>query len=270
MTKLSVVPVLLALVAALSSSSNAACPCLYTDEDAEDCIVYGKIDGELVRWMRAPQECLDVLDIRVNAPDPSLICASSNGFVNSLRSGLLSSSTVKYGLGVSQMEGGFWVEGNNNFPVIKDSITINDITTACTGTDEVNCYTAMKPYFENDAGGKQEMADACETLEKGVRNALELEQSTTRLRLCLEDEQGFNIRQECDSIWAEVSQRLEENPDRECQFVSFGPGTTTLPECDGDGGGDGDKGGDSARQVGTVGIGIVVSLSLMLTNMMLW
>jgi hypothetical protein len=43
-------------------------------------------------------------------------------------------------------------------------------------------------------------------------------------------------------------------------------GTTTLPECDGNG----DGGGDSASQVGTVGIFIAVSLSLMLTNMMLW
>jgi hypothetical protein len=267
MNKLSVFPVVLALVAALSST-NAACPCLYTDEDAEDCLVYGKIDGELVPWMRASQECLDVYDIKINAPDPSLICASSNGFVNSLRSGRLSSSTVKYGLGVSQMDGGFWAEsGTNNLPVIKDSITINGITTACTPDEvQVDCYTAMKPYFGSDPDGQQEMKDVCETLETQRRNSLELEQSTLRLRLCIEDDQGSTIRQVCDSMWQEVSQKIEENPDRECQFLSFGPGTTTLPDCD-DGGGGG--GGDSASHVGIAAI-VAVSLSLMLTNIMLW
>jgi hypothetical protein len=61
--------------------------------------------------MRASQECLDIDDInKINAPDPSSICVTSNGFVNSLNSGRLSSSTVKFGLGISQVDGGFWAE----------------------------------------------------------------------------------------------------------------------------------------------------------------
>jgi hypothetical protein len=265
MNKLSVSRVVLAL--ATLSSTNAACPCLYTDDDAEDCIVYGKIDGDLVPWMKASQECLDIYKIKSSAPDPALICASSNGFVNSLRSGLLSSSQVKFGLGVSQ--GGFWVEsGTNNLPVIKDSITINGITTACTPeTVQVDCYTAMKPYFEGDADGKKEMADVCETLKVGMRNALEFDQSVLRLRLCIEDSQGSNIRQQCDGIWTEVSQKIEENPDRGCQFVSFGPGTTALPGCEEGVGSKEVESEDSASsQVGTFAI-LVVCLSLILTNM---
>jgi hypothetical protein len=183
------------------------------------------------------------------------------------------------------MDGGFWAEsgindlprGANNLPVIKDSITINGITTDCTPQSvEVDCYTAMKTYFENDADGQQEMANVCEKLETDARKVLEAEQSTLRYRLCIEDVQGTNIRQECDGLWAEVSKIIAENPDRECEFVSVGP-ETTLPGCDGgDGdGGDGDRGGndghgDSATQVRTVAIVAVASLSLMVTNMMVW
>ena len=267
MNKLSVFPFVL-LLAALTST-NAACPCLYTDDDAEDCLVYGTIDGELVPWMRASQECLDIYDINIRPPDPSSICATSNGFVDSLRSGRLSSNALKLGLGISQIDGGFWAEGEtNNLPVIKDNITINGITTVCTPqVAQLNCYTAMKPYFENDADGQQEMADACETLDTQRRKSLEFEQSTLRLRLCIEKNQGSTIRQVCDEIWQEVSQKIEENPAKGCEFISVGPGTISLPECDV--GGDDGNGGDSASQVRIVAIASV-SLSLILSCMMLW
>jgi hypothetical protein len=268
--KLSFFPAVLALAAL--SSTDAACPCLYTDDDAEDCIVYGKIDDELVPWMRASPECLDLYNLRSSVPDPSLICASSNGFVDSLRSGLLASRTVKFDLGVSQMDGGFWEQdggSTNILPVIKDSITINNVTTACTPQEvQVDCYTAMKPYFESDPDGQQEKVNVCETLENEARNGLELEQSSLRLRLCIEDEQGSNIRQQCNDLWAEVSQQIAENPGRDCTFVSVGSGTTTLPGCDE--GDDNDDGGDSASQVGIVLVVSSSSLLLMLTNVLLW
>ena len=261
--------ILLGLVLLISGSSRrvqADCDqCVFDDSDSDDCTVYGNVQGRLVGWSRASQSCLDRYQIDINPPDPTLICSTVNGFVNSLRNGLLENSSVKYGLGIAAMPpDGFFEEVQSGvavLPEIRDQITIEGKTYNCTeatGGDEIQCYDAMKQVYFLSEDGKKEMDDVCETLANSVRLALEEEQFTVRIRICTEMVQGFefNIFPECNPLNDQVEEQMDLlTGDSGCSALGFGPAqiASQIPdECkrsvggeNGGGGDDGDDGDDS-------------------------
>ena len=201
------------------------CPCKFDGNDPDDCPVYGTLDNELKAWPKASQACLDAYQIKKNAPDPTLICTSANSFVNALKNGSLSSSTVKFGLGIPH--GGFWKESDTNpdIPVLKDSITIDGTTYNCEAS-ESDCYNAMKPYFGEDEEGMKEMDDVCTQMANAFINARELEQSLLRVRLCSESRENTAIETDCMEMYNAIKSDLEANTDLNCG--GFGTGTQNM------------------------------------------
>lgn len=236
------------------TASTEGCPCLFNGDDADDCIVYGALDSDLKAWSKVDQDCLDAYSIKIDAPDPSLVCSSANSFVNGLKNGALSSSQAKFGLGVPY--GGFF-EGsdmNAGLPVLKDSITIDGTTYDCAAS-ESDCYNAMKPYFESDADGMKEMQEVCDTMEGAVRVARELEQSTLRIRICQEERESATILSACSDIYAEMQSDLDDFSNLNCAAFGIGPGNRDLPDCG--------EGGDwTSAGVSTVG-GVTIFGSLL-------
>ena len=214
-----------------SSASVVGCPCLFNGDDQEDCVVWGSLDGELHPWSKADQACLDAYEIKIDAEDPSIMCSSTNSFVNGLKNLPSSLSTVKFGLGIPY--GGFWEESSTNpdIPVLKATITIDSTTYDCESS-ESDCYNAMKPYFESDADGMQEMDDVCEQLENEQRNARELEQSTLRVRICQEDREGATIVSECSTMFADMESDLQTFSTMNCGGFGTGIGSQVPPECE--------------------------------------
>jgi hypothetical protein len=213
-----------------TDTTTGGCPCLFDGDDADDCIVYGALDGDLKAWPKVEQDCLDAYSIKIDAPDPSLVCGSANSFVNGLKNGALSNSPAKFGLGIPY--GGFWEESDMNadIPVLKDSITIDGNTYDCEAS-ESNCYNAMKPYFESDSEGMKEMQDVCDTMEGAVRVARELEQSILRTRICQETRESASILSSCSDIYDEMESDLETYSSLNCGGFGFGPGGRDLPDC---------------------------------------
>eukprot|EP00980_Cylindrotheca_fusiformis_P016955 scaffold5159_cov112-Cylindrotheca_fusiformis.AAC.9 len=215
-----------------TTETESECPCLFDGDDADDCIVYGALDGELKAWPKADQDCLDAYSIKIDAPDPTLTCSSANSFVNALKNGALSSSSAKFGLGIPF--GGFFDESTTNadIPVLKDSITIDGTTYDCS-TSESDCYNAMKPYFASDSAGQKEMEDVCDTLEGNVRVAQETAQSVLRTRICQEsrDTADGNIPSACSEMHEEMKPELATYSTMNCGGFGAGPGTRELPAC---------------------------------------
>jgi hypothetical protein len=60
-----------------TDTTTGGCPCLFDGNDADDCIVYGALDGDLKAWPKVDQDCLDADSIKIDAPDPSLVCGSA-------------------------------------------------------------------------------------------------------------------------------------------------------------------------------------------------
>jgi len=213
-----------------NSTALGSCACKFDGNDKDDCVVYGTLDKKLKEWQLVGQSCLDAYNIKITAEDPSLICGSASSFVSALKSGGLSNSQVKLGLG--EKYGFFWKESStSNVPVLKDSITIDGTTYDCK-TSASDCYNnAMKPYFGQDTTGKKEMKTVCDQLENKVRNARELEQSTLRVRLCNEHREGTAIETECTSMYNEMKADLETYSSMTCGGFGIGPGTKKLPGC---------------------------------------
>lgn len=239
--KISLALLVLVETASLSfvKGQEAGCPCLFNGEDPDDCVVWGTLDGELKAWSSTDQACLDAYQIKIDAPDPSLLCSSANSFVNGLKNGALSLSTVKFGLGIPY--GGFWEEStmNPDIPVLKDSITIDGTTYDCEAS-ESDCYNAMKPYFETDAEGIQEKDDVCQQIQNMLRTARETEQSVLRVRICQEDREGTAIVSECSAMFSEMESELAAFSSMNCGGFGTGIGSQTLPDCDGNLTNDGD------------------------------
>jgi hypothetical protein len=223
-----------ALLFLLSSNSllevvEAECDaCKWDGTDIEDCKEYGYIDDELVGWEVASADCLDAYGNNIASPDPSASCASANSFVNALRFGDLASSTAKLGLGMA--EGGFFTQDSNENPILKDSITVDGTTYDCT-VSEADCYNAMKPYFATSAG-QTEMMQVCDVLANQGLVDRQLEQSTTRTRLCQELNSGTVIATGCETLSSQVSEKMAEYPDKDCSAYAFGMGTSTVPGCE--------------------------------------
>ena len=204
--------------------------CFFTSDDADDCRVYGKIDGVLVSWLKASEDCLDAYQIQNTGIDPfSVGCDPSNvnTFVNSGLSGGAIPNSVLAGLGVS--EGGFY-EGDDLY-VLKDNITVGGVSYDCE-VAKSNCYNAMKTYFA-DGEGAQEMADVCNKILGQVRVDRELEQSDARNRICQDIKDGTTPATDCGSLVDEVQSAVDAEPDKICAGFAFGSGTTTAPGCEG-------------------------------------
>jgi len=213
-----------------NSTEPEVCPCKFDGKDDDDCIVYGSLDGDIKAWPKADQDCLDAYQIKVDAPDPTIICGSANSFVNALKLGSLSSSKAKFGLGIPS--GGFFEESitNADIPVLKDSITISDTTYDCKSS-ESNCYNAMKPYFESDADGIKEKKDVCDKLEGDVFVARETEQSVLRVRICTEYREPATILSACTEIFDAMEDVLKKFSSKTCGGFGTGPGSKKLPGC---------------------------------------
>jgi len=175
---------------------------------------------------------LDAYSIKQDAPDPTLVCTSANSFVNALKNGALSSSSVKFGLGVPY--GGFWEESptNPNIPVLKERITTDNIAFVDCEASQSDCYNAMKPYFESNSDGMDEMDDVCSQMANAVRVARELEQSILRTRICQEDRESIAIMSECQDMYDAMKNKLEDHSALNCGGFGTGPGNRALP-CDG-------------------------------------
>ena len=206
--------------------------CFFTSDDADDCRVYGKIDGQLTSWRKAPQECLDAYNIKNTGIDPfSAGCDPSNAntFVNSgLRAGVIPNSVLG-GLGVS--EGGFFEQQQSGSYVLKDSITVNGETISCE-TSASNCYNAMKTYFADDAAGQAEMDDVCSQILNKVANDREIEQSDARNRICQDIKENTTPPTACGALVTEVQEAIDAAPNKICAGFAFGPGTTIAPGCE--------------------------------------
>ena len=218
------VPVLIGCI-----SKTAACDqCQFVDSiDASNCKVYGTIDGMLVAWDRANQECLGAYNVKISSLDPlSAGCgevANVNSFVNAIRFGTLENSVLG-GLGDN-----FFVQGANGVYSLNDSIVVSGTTYDCEASAS-NCYNAMKDYFATTSG-MQEMQDVCETLRAKVFVDKELEQSTLRIRLCEEIQSGVVVNAACTALGDQVDSQMEVYPEKECSGFAFGTGTKAIPGC---------------------------------------
>jgi len=213
---------LLAVVTVSTVKAQECDQCFFDGNDADDCLVYGKIGGELIGWTKASVECLSAFQIRIVSSDPSTVCNSSNAFVNALRFGSLTPDSVKFGIG------DFYDDNGSGNPVLKDAITIATVVYNCK-VEEGNCYNAMKSYFEVEPG-LSEMTQVCETLSVQQAVDRELEQVLVRNRLCQEARDGNSVA-ECEPLYAEVQEEASQRPDKACSSFSFGAGTTVTAGC---------------------------------------
>jgi hypothetical protein len=246
---------LLLVAASLCGIVKADCdPCLLDgSEVTDDCVVYANLQGDLVAFAYASQACREKYQIESAAVQPEDVCATSNGFVDSLRNGRLEFHPIKFMLGVSEMgQDGFFSRdaSNNNRPVILDTITIEGETyTNCT-TAEIPCYDAMKQFYfvESNPDGKAEMEAACEELERLIVVEQEAMQGRARGEICTAYNlgfEGFNIYPECGVLNDQVKAERDSRPGIECGPFNNGPGDLQIPDdCDDNGSnGDGDKDG---------------------------
>jgi len=213
----------------LSPVSSECDQCQFTADDAGDCKVYGKIDGNLIAWNRADSDCLDNYNIKINSIEPSTVGCSPtnvNSFVNAVKFGSIPNSVLA-GLGVS--EGGFFDEVNNA-NVLKDEITIDGQTYDCK-TSNTDCYNAMKTYFATSPGS-DEMMDVCEKTINQVFVDRELEQGIARNNICTDINAGQDPPVVCGELRNEMVTQMAANPNKDCSGFQFGSDTTVIPGCE--------------------------------------
>jgi len=225
--------VLVSFTKAPTASAQECNACLFDGNDPDSCIVYGKINDDIVEWNTGSRECKGFFDITISSIDPNASCHSVNSFINSLRFGDLEASDSKLGLGAGSDGGAFFVQNpdNNNLVEIAPAITINGETTNCE-TSEFNCYTKMSDYFENDEQGQKEKDQVCETLYNKIRVDRNLEESVLRNRLCMEIKDGSVIPLDCDPLTGQVSDAMEQYPDTDCSGYGFEAPLTNVPGCE--------------------------------------
>lgn len=217
-----------------AQDDDATCDmCFFTSDDASDCRVYGKIDGNLTSWTKASEDCLDAYTIKNTGVDPlSVGCGdppNANTFVNfGIRQGIIPNSVLP-GLGVAA--GGFFEQGSGRAYVLKDSITVNGETIDCEAS-ESDCYAAMRTYFAIGGAGAQELQDVCDTILANVANDRELEQSAARNRICQDIQGGTTPPTGCGDLVSEVQKAMDEYPEKQaCSSFAFGPDNDVSQHC---------------------------------------
>lgn len=219
------------LLSQQATVASAACnACLFDGEDPASCIIYGKVDDEVIEWNSSTRECRAFFDIAIASLDPNTSCQSTNAFVNSLKFGDLASSTSKLGLGVSSDGGAFFTQDDSNRVVLEASITIDGETTNCE-TSESGCYSKMNGYFSEGDGAK-EMADVCEKLYNQVRVDRNLEESTLRNRICFELAEGSVVPLDCNPLAVQVGDVRTSNPEQDCSGYGFETPLSSVPGCE--------------------------------------
>lgn len=253
------------LLATFGVSFTLACDqCFFTSEDAEDCRVYGNIDGVLVAWTRASKQCLDSYNLKVTGVDPfSAGCdpESVNTFVNAVRLGTIPNSVLA-GLGVAN--GGFFEPGAGGSYVLKSTITVDRQTISCEGSSS-DCYTAMRSYFADGAPGQQERNDVCSTILTRVANDREVEQATSRIRICQDIMDGLVPSVSCGNLVDEVQTAMDQAPDKLCSGFGFGSGTSVAPGCELQAGSPNEPSSDSNRYTPQASW-IISSVAVVLVN----
>ena len=205
--------------------------CLFDGNDPDDCVIYGKVDDEVVQWSLGTNSCKDNYGIMISSIDPDTSCDSVNAFVASIRFGDLSNSASRLGLGVASDGGAFFVENFQEGSIeLADELNINGITMNCE-TSEGDCYNFMKAYFEEGADGEKEMEQVCEKLYNQVRVDRNLEESTLRIRLCMElkDEQAVPVT--CMPLGTQVGDLVRADPERDCSGFGFETPLSSIPAC---------------------------------------
>ena len=226
--------ILFLMAAPLGQAQETCDQCSFADDEGDDCRVYGKIDGELTSWTKAPQACLDSYNIKITGVDPfSSGCdpPSATTFVNSgIKGGVLPNSVLA---GLGENSGGFFDVKNKGEYVLKLGITIDGKFIPCQ-RETSTCYAAMREYFADGEPGEQERKQVCETIFARVANDRELEQSSSRIRVCEDIRGGVAPSTSCGALVQEVQAAIDDKPDKICAGFAFGTGsgrqkTTTTP-----------------------------------------
>jgi len=234
----------------VSSQTEAPCQCSFTSADPPSCVAYGQLgDGNLIPWTVATQECLDLYKIKDEAIDPGMLGSmfpnpdgsggSTSAFVNYLRfdDGSVASS-IKAGFPQFYDESDI-MAGKME---LKDSIVVDGETIACSsdmGGSQSDCYNAMKVYFASEPGAS-EMAGVGQQLYNNAALSREKEQSTVRIRLCME-----GGAPECGATSDMVLSYMEANPDKFCSAFGLGPEPYDYPKCFNGGGATGGANGST-------------------------
>ena len=224
------------VVAAAAEEPETCEACLFDGSDTSSCVIYGKVDDQVVNWSLGTDSCKDNYNIFISSIDPEVSCASANAFVSSIRFGDLSNSASRLGLGVNSEGGAFFVEDfqkNNNNIELADQITINGVSKNCgASSDGVGeCYNLMKEYFEEGADGQTEKDQVCEKLYNQVRLDRNLEESTLRIRLCteLKDEQAIDV--DCMPLGSQVGDLVRADQERDCSAFGFETPLSSIFAC---------------------------------------
>mmetsp|Transcript_2252 Transcript_2252/g.6561 ORF Transcript_2252/g.6561 Transcript_2252/m.6561 type:complete len:213 (+) Transcript_2252:2-640(+) len=158
-------------------------------------------------------------------PNPDGSGGSTSAFVNYLRfdDGSVASS-IKAGFPQ------FYDESDNmaGKMELKDAIVVDGETIACSsdmGGSQSDCYNAMKVYFASEPGSS-EMAGVGQQLYNTAALSREKEQSTVRIRLCME-----GGAPECGATSDMVLSYMEANPDKFCSAFGLGPEPYDYPKC---------------------------------------
>jgi hypothetical protein len=90
----------------------------------------------------------------------------------------------------------------------------------------------MRSYFADGAPGEQERNDVCGTILTRVANDREVEQSTSRIRICQDISDGVEPPASCGDLIVEVQVAMDQSPDKPCSGFAFGPDTSVAPGCE--------------------------------------
>ena len=122
--------------------------------------------------------------------------------------------------------------------IIKDEITVNGVPYNCKD-EESSCYNeAMKSYFAEEPG-KTEMTQVCDQTINKLFLDREIEQVTTRNRICQDIQSGTaessGLSGICGTLVSEIESTMESSNfgDQDCAKFSFGSAGYDIPGCDG-------------------------------------
>ena len=211
--------------------------CQFTDDDAADCKVYGKIDDRLVAWHRASADCLDNYNIKKASIEPDVVgCepVDASKFVDTLGFDYIP-NFVLGGLGVA--EGGFFEEQEAGGRLeLKDEITVNGQTYNCVANKN-DCNDAMKSYFASSPGSN-EMMEVCGPIINQYFEDRDLEQGFSRNRICSDIKANEDLPTVCGDLVNQMVTEVADNPNKFCSGFQKGTANTVIPGCEDDTPGD--------------------------------
>jgi hypothetical protein len=215
------------------------CNCQYNIpyEDEAECRSYGQLgDGELIPWYRANQTCLDEYQIKNAAIDQETllaICPYENSTDVDIQ---LLMNEIRYNpspatRAIQASYSNFWTESN----VTAGSYELVNVVSD--GRNNPNCIESatlcwgiIREYFTSNV----EATDtACKELHARNRFEMDLEQSTIRIRLCQEVDDGTTDLSSslllCEPLVTQIKEVKAMNPSKACSAFGLGPGTQELP-----------------------------------------